>query len=341
VSGIDDRITVGEYADEWLATKRHTVAESTLLSYTQTLRDHVPPALLAVRMKDLRRAQVRQIMTALLRAGMRHTTVAKVLGVVRTFCAAAVDEELLETNPCAQLGRTLRLRTQERDQIQAMTRVQLERFLDAARRLPSASAFSVLAWTGIRIGELCGLQEADLDFEAHQIRVERQVYPQGRVARLKTRHARRAVDMAGDLEPILRRLLAQRGGRGLAGDDVGPWLFLPAQWTGGTVKNYQERLRRAVTALCRAAGIPDHFTPHDFRHTYATNLLEAGAQPQYVQQQLGHSSIKITVDTYGAWIRRRDLGAVDDLARRTGGAQFGLDLGRTGDVVAFRASEGT
>ena len=42
--------------------------------------------------------------------------------------------------------------------------------------------------------------------------------------------------------------------------------------------------------------------PHDLRHTYATILLMAHQSPAYVQKQLGHSSISITVDTYGHWI---------------------------------------
>ena len=42
--------------------------------------------------------------------------------------------------------------------------------------------------------------------------------------------------------------------------------------------------------------------PHDLRHTYATILLVAGVSPAYVQKQLGHSSISMTVDIYGHWV---------------------------------------
>ena len=44
------------------------------------------------------------------------------------------------------------------------------------------------------------------------------------------------------------------------------------------------------------------FTPHCLRHTYASLILQAGERPVYVQRQLGHASIKMTVDTYGRWL---------------------------------------
>jgi len=60
-----------------------------------------------------------------------------------------------------------------------------------------------------------------------------------------------------------------------------------------------------------------HFTPHCLRHTYASLLLQQGESPAYVQRQLGHASIKLTVDTYGKWLpmgNRAAVNKLDDLA---------------------------
>ena len=62
-------------------------------------------------------------------------------------------------------------------------------------------------------------------------------------------------------------------------------------------RDVQCELRRA----CKAAGL-EVKNPHDLRHTYATILLMAGVSPAYVQKQLGHSSISMTVDIYGHWV---------------------------------------
>jgi integrase len=61
-------------------------------------------------------------------------------------------------------------------------------------------------------------------------------------------------------------------------------------------------LERAFKRVCKAAGLPAHFTPHCLRHTCASLLLQAGVSPVYVQHQLGHASIRLTCDLYGRWL---------------------------------------
>ena len=52
----------------------------------------------------------------------------------------------------------------------------------------------------------------------------------------------------------------------------------------------------------KAAGLPLHFSPHCLRHSFASLLLQHGESPAYIQRQLGHASIQLTVDTYGKWL---------------------------------------
>ena len=65
--------------------------------------------------------------------------------------------------------------------------------------------------------------------------------------------------------------------------------------------------------MIRDAGLPPHFTPHCLRHTFASLLLQQGESPAYVQRQLGHASIQLTVDTYGKWLPMGNKVAVDHL----------------------------
>jgi hypothetical protein len=73
--------------------------------------------------------------------------------------------------------------------------------------------------------------------------------------------------------------------------------------------NVEKAFKRAL----KAGGLPSHFTPHCLRHTFASLLLQDGVSPVYVREQLGHCSIKLTVDTYGRWLRKKAPGAVDRL----------------------------
>jgi hypothetical protein len=63
--------------------------------------------------------------------------------------------------------------------------------------------------------------------------------------------------------------------------------------------------------LLKHAKLPGHFSPHCLRHTFASLLLQQGESAAYVQRQLGHASIKLTVDTYGKWLPIGNKAAVD------------------------------
>lgn len=65
--------------------------------------------------------------------------------------------------------------------------------------------------------------------------------------------------------------------------------------------------------VLKAATLPLHFTPHCLRHSYASILLADGVSPVYVQEQLGHATIELTVSTYGRWLKKKAPGALDRL----------------------------
>ena len=72
-------------------------------------------------------------------------------------------------------------------------------------------------------------------------------------------------------------------------------------------------VHHAFARVLTKAKLPGHFTPHSLRHTYASILISEGKPIAYVQAQLGHASITLTVDTYGKWLPSADRSAVDTL----------------------------
>lgn len=79
---------------------------------------------------------------------------------------------------------------------------------------------------------------------------------------------------------------------------------------GGYVK--QPFIFTTCTSICKKANIPS-FSPHDFRHTYATRLLELNKSPKVVQTLLGHANINITLNTYSHVLKNVKRDAVNDL----------------------------
>src|SRR2546427_1456357 len=77
-------------------------------------------------------------------------------------------------------------------------------------------------------------------------------------------------------------------------------------------------VRKVFTKTLKAAGLPPHFSPPCLRHTFAILLLRQGESPAYVQRQLGHASIQLTVDTYGKWLPMGNKAAVNRLDEERG-----------------------
>jgi integrase len=152
------------------------------------------------------------------------------------------------------------------------------------------------------------LQWQDVDLINKEVRVARAISG-GRIELPKGRKAR-TVDVSLALRDILRRHDAGSQAAGLAcGRERPTWVFPSLEGTPLDRANVEKAFKRAL----EAANLPLHFTPDRLRHTFASLLPADGVSPAYVQEQLGHSSIKLTVDTYGRWLRKKAPGAVDRL----------------------------
>ena len=201
---------------------------------------------------------------------------------------------------------------------QAFTREQVSAFLAPPAVKASERRyypfFLLLARTGIRMGEAQALQWVDLDFQNREIRVIRALSA-GRIETPKSGHGR-TVDMSHQLARALSRLLVERKAETLKEGwaEIPPWVFCNE---AGTLVD-GSRVRKAFARALEAAGLPPHFTPHCLRHTFASLLLQQGESPAYVQRQLGHASIKLTVDTYGKWLPMGNKAAVDRLDDSSG-----------------------
>lgn len=147
---------------------------------------------------------------------------------------------------------------------------------DHAIAIRDAAMMELLYATGIRVGELVGIDIADIDFTQRTVRVtgkgdKQRVVPFGAPAA-------RALDQ-----------WLQAGRPVLAGDRSGKALFLGRR--GGRID--QRIVRQVVHGEARKAGVPD-ISPHALRHSAATHMLDGGADLREVQEMLGHASLRTT-----------------------------------------------
>lgn len=168
---------------------------------------------------------------------------------------------------------------------------------------------ALLAKTGLRLGEACALQWGDLDFHGRFMAVQRNLVD-GHLTTTKSGKSRR-VDMSLHLAETLKTLHTERKKLTLRHGwrETPPWVFINAVGNPLDADNFR---RRDWPKLLAKAGLRA-IRIHDLRHTFASLLIQQGAPLVYVKEQIGHHSIRVTVDIYGHLVPGGNKAEVDKL----------------------------
>jgi integrase len=222
----------------------------------------------------------------------------------------AIDDEIIEVNPVLGVVKRLNLSMDKQEEVEPLTKEEVSLFLETCKQnRPEYYPLFLTAFrTGMRLGELLGLKWGDVDWNGKFIRVSRSA-KRGRITPTKTGKNRR-VDMSDQLIDVLKALQTQRKREALKkgyGASDG-FIFLSRE----DEMLSQNTVRNVFKSILRKAGLRD-IRLHETRHTFASLLLTDGQSPVYVKEQLGHSSIQMTVDIYGHLIPSSNRDAVNRL----------------------------
>jgi integrase len=332
---VNPHITVKDYAALFLDQK--AVALDLKLKTRERLRSalkgHVIPVLGDKRMRELDRPAGRSLLEGKLaaeaslqrqrgpgKAGTRRLARGTVLYLphaVSALMREAVEDQLIVSNPLRGMGKAMNLgkrRRGQRGEIKALTQPQVVRFLTAAReKAPDLfPAFATMALAGLRVGEALALKWENVDLEGRSLLVSEQLGGTPKDGES------RSVEMAGALVGILREVKAKRREDALGlGREMSAYALFP-EFESRTDAKAEQRvvkvIRRRMQRVLDAAGLPAHRTPHSLRHSFASILVSKGVPIAHVKEALGHTSISMTVDTYGSWLPVEAPGAVNALS---------------------------
>lgn len=309
------RVTVGDWSMQWLAGQVQ-LKPSTRARYESLLRVHLLPSWRTVPLAGVGHADVQAWVTRMSASGLAPASVRQAHRVMSLILALAVRDKRLPSNPA--------------DGVTLPRAVAAEkRFLDAAEvaRLANAAGSDrlvvlVLAYCGLRFGELAALRVRRVDLLRRRIEVAESVTEvNGRLeSGAPKTHQRRAV-------PIPRFLVDELAAHvaGKAPDD-----FVFTSGRGGQLRLMNFR-RRTFDVAAAAAGL-DGLTPHELRHTAASLAVSSGANVKAVQRMLGHASAAMTLDVYAGLFED----GLDDVADRMDAlarAAAAADSVRTGATV--------
>jgi integrase/recombinase XerD len=236
--------------------------------------------------------QLEHYLAELRAAGLAPTTIARRVAAVRSFFRHQLLLGARTDNPAAELNLPRRSRTLPR----TLSAAEAERLIEAAngttpRALRDRALVELLYGAGLRVSEAVGLHRSSVDLEARLVRCvgkgsKERIVPIGRQA-----------------AQALRRYLAR--GRPFLDSRHRPELFLNAKG-GGLTRAGMFLILRRLAATARLE--PDRVHPHLLRHSFATHLLEGGADLRSVQEMLGHADLATTeLYTHVTDKRRREL----------------------------------
>ena len=302
--------TFKEYSTCWLedyvkALRRFT----TYQRYKEVLTKYVYPTLAGKPIDEIKRAEIRNLILKQRKAGSSKSTICIIRDVISGTMNYAVDEELIPGNPVTGILKRLQLERDKQIQIEPLNEQEVHLVLETTlKHFREQYEFFLCAFrTGMRLGEILALKWGDIDFNQKFIRVERS-FKRGRIEKTKTGKIRR-VDMSDQLVFAFRQLLNERKKEALKQGLGEPVEFI---FHRNEKPIAQNSIRNIWKRILKKAGIRE-MRLHDIRHTFASLLLSMGESPVYVKEQLGHSSIKITVDVYGHLIPSSNRGAVNQL----------------------------
>jgi integrase len=290
------RLTVAAFLVQWLDVARHEVRPSTFRRYQDYVHLHAIPEIGKVQLAQLCPAHLQRLYGARLAVGLSPTTVAHLHTVLHRAFGQAVRWGLLPRNvsDLVDAPRTVRHEMQTLDADQAKA------FLAELASDRLHALFVLAITTGMRQGELFGLQWRSVDLVAGTIGVRASLSRAtgtAVVSETKTDRSRRQIALTPlAIKALTRHRVAQAKERLLVG---GAWddndlvfcneIGRPLHPSNVTHRTFRPALLRAGCPQIRF---------HDLRHTCATLLLGKGVHPKVVAEMLGHSQIAVTLDTY-------------------------------------------
>ena len=329
-------VTVSEWLDRWLNSyARPTIKLSTYCSYELYVRAHIKPKIgdrymSALNVDDLQDFFNDRKENGNLKGegGLSPKTLANMRNMMHMSFAQAVQNRIIPDN----IVEGVRIPRAEKKEMRVLSREEQERLIAAAKCAEEAAAFGIIfdLFTGIRLGELCGLRWENVQMKERTFRVcetrnrlpnhDESVKASTSVQTLpttKTANSRRTVYLLDDLYlDLLAYKKAQDDlAKELPGYNRDGYVFCQNNGQPYEPRTYQDLFKRCV----KQAGIQDaNF--HALRHTFATRSLEQGMDIVTLSRLLGHASPSITMDKYGHALDDHKRSSIEKLGGLYGAA---------------------
>lgn len=309
----EKNILFKDFVTEWIKLYQTSVKISTV-----RVRIHESGKLIehfgGMQVKQITKKMYQDTLLSLFKKGFALNTIAGVHSTGKMIFAKAVELEVIKSDPTqfAKIPRpqkTVEEIESEEQAVKYLEKVELAHFLKIAKEQGlerDYAIFLTLAYSGLRVGELCALKWRDLSFPDQTVSITKTYYnPKNRATEYqlltpKTSTSRRTIELDAVVFKELERLKSRQNELKMLNRNTyydRDFIFAKTEKDMGYpefIKTIQNRMRR----LLKLAGLNETLTPHSLRHTHTSLLAEAGVGIHEIMERLGHQDDEITKRVY-------------------------------------------
>lgn len=291
-----NNMMVDAWFDYFIEIKKKTVRPNTVRNYTERYETNIKPVIGKMLLSDVKPLHCQKIFLNMADEGYRTSTLYQARITLYNMLELAKENDILRYNPCKRSVKSDMGKPS--DKKEALTIDVQKLFLEGAAGKSYENQFRFVLQTGLRTGELVGLEWKHVDFEKRVLTIEQSMeyrYKVGewRIGPPKSKAGYRTIPLTDEAIRILKAQKEKNRKIEHIPEEWSEFIFLSRK--GEPVKN--STYDTALFKICDKVGIK-RFSMHVLRHTFATRCIEANMKPKTLQKLLGHSSIQITMNLY-------------------------------------------
>lgn len=304
-----DNTLLGDYLKHWIKHKQN-ISDQTRYVNEGHINNHIIPLIGHWSISKIRADVIEEFTANLQKRNLADSTIRKIFNIVNTALNAAVRREMILKNPVTMLESKPRVR---KSKIDPWSVEEIKKFLSSFDNRYKI-VYKLAIYTGMRQGEIMGLGLSDVDLANRKINIRQTLDFNGLPkAGAKTLSGNRSIDIPDDLYDDIKAQYDLMMSEIVAnGEDYNKHRLFICTTKGHPCRKQQ--LVKSWHIFLEKSGVRK-VRFHDLRHTCASLLLSIGTHPKVVQELLGHSSIKITMDLYSHLMPSMKSDALNDLGK--------------------------
>ena len=301
------KTTVAQWMDTWQAEYLGAVKLATISSYEATIKNHIKPCLGSIKLESLTTQDIQEFYNARhkgdeTRKPLSPKTIKNIHGVLHKALQQAMLNGLIRNNPADPCV----LPRRPKQKVKPLNEEQITKLIKALKGHKYENLILTTLFTGLREGEVCGLQWDCVNLETGTILVDKQLQSlrksvrgsRDKYALVPTKNGKeRHLTIAPFVVELLKKEKAKQDANRAYYEDLyeeSGLVFTDESGHRITPQAAYRAFKLVVTAL----GMPQ-VRFHDLRHSYAVASLRSGDDAKTVQENLGHATAAFTLDVYG------------------------------------------